>query len=55
MGIRLWEGLPKEALEKHCRANLTAHKCPKCVEFATDLLKSNVGKILRRELRENFG
>jgi long-chain acyl-CoA synthetase len=48
-------GLTKESLDAHCRANLTPYKCPKLVEFATDLPKSNVGKILRRELREIYG
>jgi long-chain acyl-CoA synthetase len=47
-------GLTKESLDGHCRANLTAYKCPKTVEFATELPKSNVGKILRRELREMY-
>ena len=35
----------------HCRANLTAYKVPKEVEFKDDLPKTNVGKILRRALR----
>jgi len=35
----------------HCKANLTAYKVPRHVEFRDDLPKSNVGKILRRELR----
>ena len=48
-------GLTKESLDKHCRKNLTAYKCPKQIEFVGDLPKSNVGKILRRELRENYG
>jgi len=48
-------GLTRESLEAHCRENLTAYKCPKHVEFAVELPKSNVGKILRRELRENYG
>jgi long-chain acyl-CoA synthetase len=48
-------GLTKESLDKHCRANLTGYKCPKQVEFVNDLPKSNVGKILRRELRETYG
>ena len=47
-------GLTKESLDAHCRANLAAYKCPKQVEFASDLPKSNVGKILRRELREIY-
>lgn len=35
----------------HCRENLTNYKIPKIVEFRDDLPKTNVGKILRRELR----
>ena len=36
-----------------CEANLTGYKRPKLVEFRNDLPKSAVGKILRRELRDN--
>ncbi len=36
----------------HCRENLTNYKVPREIVFAEDLPKSNVGKILRRELRE---
>jgi len=39
-----------EALLEHCRANLTPYKVPRYVEFRTSLPKTNVGKILRREL-----
>lgn len=39
------------ALIEHCRANLTAYKVPKSVRIVGSLPKSNVGKILRRELR----
>ncbi|MEE9267616.1 MAG: AMP-binding protein [Gammaproteobacteria bacterium] len=48
-------GLTEESLDEYCRANLTAYKCPKQVVFVNDLPKSNVGKILRRELRESYG
>jgi long-chain acyl-CoA synthetase len=48
-------GLTREALDAHCRANLTGYKRPKLVEFVSELPKSNVGKILRRELRESYG
>jgi len=41
-----------EMLIGHCRENLTAYKVPRLVEFIDELPKSNVGKILRRELRE---
>ncbi len=37
---------------KHCREHLTGYKCPREVEFRKDLPKTNVGKILRRELRD---
>jgi acyl-CoA synthetase (AMP-forming)/AMP-acid ligase II len=36
---------------KYCQENLTGYKQPKYIEFRDDLPKSNVGKILRRELR----
>lgn len=42
----------KEVIE-FCRENLTAYKVPKLVEFRDELPKTNVGKILRRELRED--
>ena len=44
--------LSDEALIAHCRKNLAPYKLPRQVEFVDDLPKSNVGKILRRELRE---
>jgi len=48
-------GLTAQALRDYCHANLTGYKRPQYIEFATELPKSNVGKILRRELRERFG
>jgi long-chain acyl-CoA synthetase len=44
--------LTAEDVIKYCRENLTAYKVPKLIEFRTDLPKTNVGKILRRELRD---
>ena len=38
---------------EHCRKNLTNYKVPKLVEFRAELPKTNVGKILRRELRDS--
>ncbi len=46
------ESLDATALIAHCRKHLTAYKVPKLVEFRTELPKSNVGKILRRVLRD---
>jgi long-chain acyl-CoA synthetase len=45
------KGLDEATLIKHCRENLTNYKVPKLVEFRDELPKTNVGKILRRELR----
>ena len=44
--------LTEEALIVFCRRQLTGYKVPKLVEFREELPKSNVGKILRRELRD---
>ncbi|HGI5919241.1 TPA: long-chain-fatty-acid--CoA ligase FadD [Yersinia enterocolitica] len=44
--------LTQEELLTHCRRYLTGYKVPKIVEFRDELPKSNVGKILRRELRD---
>jgi long-chain acyl-CoA synthetase len=43
--------LTAEAVMRHCRENLTSYKVPKQVEFRSELPKSNVGKILRKDLR----
>jgi long-chain acyl-CoA synthetase len=44
--------LDKELLLEYCKHELTAYKVPKLVRFVDSLPKSNVGKVLRRELRE---
>ncbi len=44
--------LTLDEVRAHCRENLTAYKVPKDIIFVEDLPKSNVGKILRREIRE---
>jgi long-chain acyl-CoA synthetase len=44
--------LTAEDVKAHARANLTGYKHPKLVEFRKELPKTNVGKILRRELRD---
>lgn len=43
--------LTKEELLTHCKSRLTGYKVPKLIEFRDDLPKTNVGKILRRELK----
>jgi long-chain acyl-CoA synthetase len=45
-------GLTVEQVKAYCRDKLTGYKHPKYVEFRDELPKSNVGKILRRALRE---
>lgn len=44
--------LTEEDVRAYCKTNLTGYKQPKVVEFRTDLPKTPVGKILRRELRD---
>jgi long-chain acyl-CoA synthetase len=44
--------LTKEDIIAHCKQHLTGYKMPRVVEFRTDLPKTPVGKILRRELRD---
>jgi long-chain acyl-CoA synthetase len=41
-----------EAVKAHCRENMTGYKQPRVIEFRKELPKTNVGKILRRELRD---
>jgi len=50
--VRKDPALTAEALTAHCRENLTGYKVPHHIEFRTDLPKTNVGKILRRALRD---
>lgn len=44
--------LTADQLIEHCRTNLTAYKVPRQITFRNELPKTNVGKILRRELRD---
>jgi long-chain acyl-CoA synthetase len=50
--VRKDPGLTAEDVIKFCATQLTAYKVPKQIEFRTGLPKTNVGKILRRELRD---
>ena len=50
--VRKDDSLTAEAVITHCRSHLTGYKVPKHVEFKEELPKTNVGKILRRELRD---
>jgi long-chain acyl-CoA synthetase len=45
------DGLNKDAVRAYCKEHLTGYKVPKVVEFREELPKSNVGKILRKDLR----
>ncbi|MEM1075338.1 MAG: AMP-binding protein [Pseudomonadota bacterium] len=49
--VRRDPGLTEADVRSHCKAHLTNYKIPKQVEFRDSLPKSNVGKILRKELR----
>lgn len=46
------DSLTREELRNHCRQHLTGYKIPRDIEFRDELPKSNVGKILRRVLRD---
>jgi long-chain acyl-CoA synthetase len=50
--VRSDPSLTEDEVRAYCAENLTGYKRPKYVEFRDDLPKSNVGKILRRELRD---
>jgi long-chain acyl-CoA synthetase len=50
--VRKDPSLSEEKVREYCRANLTGYKQPRVVEFRTELPKTPVGKILRRELRD---
>ncbi|CDH21976.1 long-chain-fatty-acid--CoA ligase FadD [Xenorhabdus bovienii] len=49
--VRKDQSLTENELKTHCRRYLTGYKVPKLIEFRDELPKSNVGKILRKELR----
>ncbi|NKI34544.1 AMP-binding protein [Wenzhouxiangella sp. XN79A] len=53
--VRKDDSLTVDELRAHCKEQLTGYKVPKYVEFVDELPKTNVGKILRRELRDKFG
>ena len=50
--VRRDPGLTEDMIRTHCKANLTGYKRPHIIEFRDSLPKTNVGKILRRELRD---
>ncbi|MCC5864908.1 MAG: AMP-binding protein [Wenzhouxiangella sp.] len=53
--VRKDNSLTVKEVREHCRKELTGYKVPKYVEFVDELPKTNVGKILRRELRDQYG
>ncbi len=53
--VRKDNSLSVKELRDYCRNELTGYKVPKYVEFVDELPKTNVGKILRRELRDQYG
>jgi long-chain acyl-CoA synthetase len=50
--VRTDPSVTTEDVLEHCSKNLTNYKRPRIVEFRDDLPKTNVGKILRRALRD---
>ncbi|MBS3896253.1 long-chain fatty acid--CoA ligase [Silanimonas sp.] len=53
--VRKDPAITAEQVKAFCKDKLTGYKHPKVVEFRTELPKTNVGKILRRELRDSGG
>ncbi|MEO9102771.1 MAG: long-chain fatty acid--CoA ligase, partial [Burkholderiaceae bacterium] len=51
--VRKNPALTEADVRAYCKKNLTGYKQPKVVEFRTELPKTPVGKVLRRELRDN--
>ena len=50
--VRKDESVTAETIKQHCKQELTGYKQPRVVQFVDELPKTNVGKILRRELRD---
>jgi len=50
--VKKTQSLTEADVRAWCEANLTGYKRPKVVEFRTELPKTPVGKVLRRELRD---
>lgn len=53
--VRLDHGLSEGDIRAYCKSHLTAYKVPKLIAFRDELPKSNVGKILRKDLRAQEG
>ena len=49
--VRKDPALTKEQVLAHCKQHLTGYKVPKLIEFWKELPKTNVGKVLRREVK----
>ena len=49
--VRSNPALTEKEVKRFCHDNMTGYKCPKYIEFRDDLPKTNVGKVLRRQLR----
>jgi long-chain acyl-CoA synthetase len=50
--VKKEQDLSEDELRKYCRENFTGYKVPKHIEFRKELPKSNIGKIIRRMLKE---
>jgi long-chain acyl-CoA synthetase len=53
IAVKSGENLTKTEIDTFCREKLAAYKVPKMIEFIDELPKSAIGKVLRRELRDN--
>jgi long-chain acyl-CoA synthetase len=46
------ESVTEDAIRQHCKQSLTGYKVPRIVVFKKDMPKTNVGKVLRKDLRD---
>jgi long-chain acyl-CoA synthetase len=51
--VKAMDSLSKSDIEFHCRQNLVSYKVPREIKFVQEIPKSNIGKVLRRKLRES--
>jgi long-chain acyl-CoA synthetase len=49
--VRTDPSLTEDDIRRHCKKTLTNYKVPKAILFREDLPKSNVGKVIRKDLR----
>ncbi len=52
--VKAIDSVSKSDIERHCRENLVSYKVPREIKFVQEIPKSNIGKVLRRKLRDSL-